>query len=177
MTENHEQQPGDGATDKQGKCPKGRRGRRKTKYVVGALVVALIAVLGFGAVAKYHYHANWHEGGFEAFVDHRVDKMLDRIDASDEQRAKVKPILMAASGDMRALYLEMRESRRSLVTALTGADVDRQSIESLRAARMASMDQASERVLRALADVAEILTPAQRAEIAEKLARHDHYDD
>jgi Spy/CpxP family protein refolding chaperone len=78
---------------------------------------------------------------------------------------------------MRDLYLEMRDTRSSLVTALTGADVDRQSIESLRAARMASLDQASERVLQALADVAEILTPAQRAEIAEKLARHDRYDD
>lgn len=177
MSENNEQRPGDDAADKQGKCPKGRRGRRRIKYVVGALVVALVAVLGFGAVAKYHYHAKWHEGGFEAFVDRRVDKMLDRIDASDEQRAKVKPILMAASGDMRDLYLEMRGSRESMVTALTGPDVDRQAIESLRAARMASMDRASERVLRALADVAEILTPAQRAEIAEKLDRHDHYDD
>ena len=132
MTESNEQQPGGDDTGKEyGNEP---RRRRKTKYIVGALVIAVIGIVGVGAGAKYWFHARWHDGGYERFVDHRIDKLLDRIDASDEQRAKVKPVLLDASDEMRDLYLEMREDRTALVAALTGDNIDREAIEALRAA-------------------------------------------
>lgn len=177
MTENHEQQPGGDVRDNEDRDPKGPRRSRRIKYIVGALAIAVIGVVGVGATAKYWFHARWHDGGYERFVDHRIDTLLDRIEASDEQRATVKPVLMGASDELRGLYVEMREDRRTLAAALTGEAIDREAIEALRAARVASMDRASRRTLQALADAAEALTPEQRALIAEKLARHGHRRD
>lgn len=177
MTENHEIRPGGDDTDNEDRGQKRRRRRRKIGYIVGASVAAMIGVLGVGAIMTHGFHAGWHDGGFERFVDSRIDRILDRIDATDDQRSKVKPVLINASGEIRDLYLEMREGRKSLVAALTGQKVDRQSIETLRAASLASMDQASRRMLQALADAAEVLTPEQRAKIAEKIARYDHHHD
>lgn len=165
----------DAPQDENGNSNPAKPKKRRFKFIIAGLVAAVIGVAGVGAVAMHKHHAMWHDSErFSEFVDHKLDKILDRLDATEQQKAKMKPILQEASKDVRKMAFEMRNSRDAYMVALLGNTVDRQTVETLRAEQVKAMDQASERVAKALTDAAEILTPEQRAKIAKKLERHRH---
>jgi protein CpxP len=56
-------------------------------------------------------------------------------------------------------------------TLLSAETIDRDRIEQHRAARHAQAEQMSKLMTRTLADLAEVLTPAQRSEAAKSLTR------
>ena len=73
-----------------------------------------------------------------------------------------------------------REGREALIEALTRETVDREALEALRQNKLATADRASQRLLTALADAADVLTPVQRQELAAELEshwRHHHRHD
>jgi Spy/CpxP family protein refolding chaperone len=63
----------------------------------------------------------------------------------------------------------MRDARRQARQLLTAPTVDRPALEALRAAQLAEADAASRRMVQAIADAAEVLTPEQRAKLAQRL--------
>jgi Spy/CpxP family protein refolding chaperone len=68
-----------------------------------------------------------------------------------------------------------RQARRSVMDLLAKPNVDRAAIEAIRAQEIQSADAMSKRFVQALADVAEVLTPEQRAQLAEKMKqRREH---
>ena len=73
-----------------------------------------------------------------------------------------------------------REAGRALreqgLQLFTQPTVDATAAEALRQQMLAQHDQASKRMLQAMLDVAKVLTPEQRAQLAERMkqrARHD----
>ena len=149
-----------------------RRRRGWLGYLAAGLVGAVVGVAGVGLGVKHFAHGAWHdEARFERMVDRGVDRMMDRLDATNDQRAEFKRIMLGASGELRDLALEMRGARGEFVSALTARSIDRDKIEAMRAARIAALDEGSQRTVSALADAAETLTPAQRAKLAERFER------
>jgi len=63
------------------------------------------------------------------------------------------------------------ENRKQIREALAAATIDRAKIESLRQAQLKLHDSASKRLTDAITDAAEVLTPAQRAELAKRMER------
>ena len=59
--------------------------------------------------------------------------------------------------------------------ALMAPSLDRAQIESLRAAQVKSLDDASKRLVTAIEDAAEVLSPEQRAALGEEI--HKHHSD
>ncbi len=110
-----------------------------------------------------------------AMLDERLDRMLKHvyveIDATEEQKTKLAPIVKDAVKDLLPLRQKVREARSKAIELPAGESVDRTAIERLRSEQIALADQASKRFTRALADVAEVLTPAQRKDLAERAAR------
>src|SRR5207247_1603810 len=65
--------------------------------------------------------------------------------------------------------------RRQAVELLSQQHVDRAALESLRADQLKLAENASQRLTQALADVADVLTPEQRQQLAERInRRHGH---
>ena len=60
-------------------------------------------------------------------------------------------------------------ARKQAVELLAAEHIDRGAIETLRAEQIQLAEQASKRFSQALADVAEVLPPAQRKQIAERM--------
>jgi Spy/CpxP family protein refolding chaperone len=93
------------------------------------------------------------------------------IDATDAQRARLDPIVKQAAKDLLPMRERMRDARKQGLAVLTAASVDRNALESLRADQLQAADAASQRLVQALADVADVLTPEQRKNLAERLQR------
>lgn len=64
---------------------------------------------------------------------------------------------------------EFRNTRGEVMELMTAPTIDRAAAETLRAERIAAIDEASKKLTAAALDVAEVLTLEQRATLAEKM--------
>lgn len=116
-------------------------------------------------------HGDMH-AQFHAHIAH----MLAAADATPEQKQKIHAILKTAMEQIGPLHGKFAATHKDLHAILLAPTIDRGALEQLRAARMADADQASKVLVQALADVAEVLTPEQRAKVAAAMQHHmDHH--
>ena len=104
-----------------------------------------------------------------------IEKRIARLvpDATPEQKARLQAIAKSAMADLAPLRAGQSAARAESRKLLTQPAIDRAAIERARAARMQVAEARSKRMSQAWADAAEVLTPAQRAKLAERLAaRH-----
>lgn len=104
-------------------------------------------------------------------IERRVNRILGIVDASTEQKQKVRAIFEKAANDLYANRDKRTENRRAIAEALAAATIDRAKIEQLRADRMKLADATSKRLTDAVVEAAEVLTPAQRADLAARFQR------
>jgi Spy/CpxP family protein refolding chaperone len=133
-------------------------------------------VLAFGAFRALGNGPFRH--GFCGTMDSaQVEKQIDRIagwiaedlGGTPEQQEKLAAIAKAAAKDLAPVHDELVAGRRQAVELLTAEKVDRAALEAHRARQMQLVTTASERLAAAVADAADVLTPAQRAKAAAKL--------
>ena len=108
-------------------------------------------------------------GGSPERIGRVVDHMLDGLNASDAQRSQIKQIAMAAAADLRAQRESGKGLREKGMQIFAAPTVDAAAAESLRQQMLAQHDQASKRVLQAMLDVSQVLTPEQRAKIGQRM--------
>jgi protein CpxP len=157
-----------------------RRGRRRAAFIV--LVALTSGLVGGLATRAFSYGPGgwWHGGpGFRygwmdpSMIDQRIERGIKHlaieIDATKEQQDRLIAITKSAVKDLLPLREKMQGARRQGIDLLTQPTLDRAAVEKLRADQMATADEASRRVAKALADVAEVLTPEQRRSIADRI--------
>jgi Spy/CpxP family protein refolding chaperone len=93
------------------------------------------------------------------------------IDATEEQKRRLEPIVKQAAEDLLPLRERLHAGRAEALELLTRERVDPAAIEALRAKHLQLADEASRRVTRAVSEAAEVLTPAQRKELAAHFER------
>ena len=160
---------------------KRRSGRKaRPRWVLMSIAGALALVIGGLTWSAVAYSGKfWDSDKIVRFVEWRVDDMLAEVEATDDQRDQVHAIVTAAIADMGEFREFKREGREALLEALTKETVDGPQLEALRQQKLDVADRASQRLLTALADAADVLTPEQRAELAEEWASrgwHDGHD-
>jgi protein CpxP len=149
--------------------------RTKKFLLVGLFATALpVAALagGFGG----HFGPPRAETAEEArdHADRMAERALDRVDATDAQRAQVDAVLDTAVPKMFAIHEDgaaLREQGRDLFTAPT---IDRAAVESLRAEAMTLADEGSRLMADTAVQIATILTPEQRQDLGAAMDKwHD----
>ena len=160
--------------------------RRRRRLLVGAAFTAIVVAslgAGFGVRALAHGvgHGGWHRAGFlggpvdPARMEEHLDRMLRHlyveVDATEAQQLLLAPIVKDAVRDLAPLRTQLRDTRRQAVELLARDRIDRAALEALRASKLQLVEQASARLTRALADVADVLTPEQRRQLAERFGR------
>ncbi len=150
----------------------------RRRWIIGGAVVGALSVLA-GATALVGAHGGpWRHGGHmsaEAMshrIEHGVKYMLSDVDATAEQKARVTSILQAAAKDVHALSGQHIAAHEELHEILSASSIDRARLETLRENQLKLLDDASKRVVQAVADSAEVLTPQQRAELSATLDKH-----
>jgi len=148
-----------------------RRGR-----VLFALIVGLAAGIAGGYIGKSFARGSDSVASMAsdpAKRDEHVRRMVRHFavetDASPAQQEKLTAIVKGAVADLAPLREQMRAARSQAVALLRADHVDREGVERLRAEQMRLADGMSRRASIALADAAEVLTPAQRQKVAGRL--------
>jgi protein CpxP len=156
-------------------------GNPRRRFLWRAAIATVIAGLATGIGTRAFAHGGgfcgWQRGATldPATLDARLDRALKHlyveIDATDAQKQQLAPIVKGAAGDLLPLRAKMRDARRQAVELLSQQNIDRAALETLRADQLKLAETASKRFTQALADVAEVLTPDQRKQLAEHINR------
>ena len=140
----------------------GRRG-----WIVGGLAATAL-IVGAGVAASQPWGG--HGSGFGGMRGERgVTRMLERLDATPEQKEKITAIMKGVREELQPMRGSMRTLREDAARLLKADTIDRAAIEKLRAQRIEQADAASKRMTKAFADAAEVLTPKQRAEFVGRM--------
>jgi Spy/CpxP family protein refolding chaperone len=132
---------------------------------------------GGGRLGGGFGRGGWHMGpggqtdpeAMKRRVNASVRWMLADINATEAQQQRIAGIVEATMKEMAPLREKHREARQAVMALLAKPSVDRAAIESIRAQEIQSADAMSKRFVQSLTDVAEVLTPEQRAQLAEKM--------
>jgi len=125
---------------------------------------------GFGG----HRHGGWEQADPEAMgkkIEAMVAFRLAEVDATPEQKSRITAIMKGAANDLASIRGQARDLRRKSMDLLAAPTIDRAQIENLRLQQLQIHETVSRRMTQAFTDAAEVLTPEQRAKLAEKRPR------
>jgi Spy/CpxP family protein refolding chaperone len=143
------------------------------------MILGLAGVLAAGAsyaLAKSHgqgfgVHGLCKPGMAKDMAEYRIHRALKQVNASEEQEQKILAILSTQFDRQMSLSGLHYEIHTKAKAALAGDTVDRQALEAIRAQAIQRADERSKEIVQAVADAAEVLTPAQRQKLAELAAK------
>lgn len=162
-------------------APRTRRGRT---LMFATLIVA--AGLTGAAVTKavsnpFGFGPGWHGGGMRghwgapldpAQIEDRADRMVRHLavelDANNEQQDKLRGIMRGMLKDVIPAREKAQAARKQARELLTQTTIDRGAMEKLRTEQIALADSVSKRVVQALGDAAEVLSPEQRRKLNDR---------
>lgn len=154
--------------------------------LIGAAVIGLVggglatSAMGHGGFGPRHWgggpggwgHHRMHGPMDPAKATEHATRMAEHlaraVDATPEQKQKLTAIASALATDMQPLHQKMQAAHKRAAEILRAPTVDRAAVEAFRAEQIATADEASKRVTQAIADAADVLTPEQRAKIAQR---------
>lgn len=136
---------------------------------------ALAAVATLGFLGKAMAQGMPGRADPAAMAERRVDHLIKLVNGSPEQKTKLLGLAQAAMTEMKPLREQMRAVRQKGMALLSAASIDRSAIDKLRSEQIQLADSISRRMTTHMADAAEVLTPAQRTIVAEKMkSRGEH---
>jgi Spy/CpxP family protein refolding chaperone len=142
----------------------------------GAMATAGASFAGSGDGMFGHHRHGQHMAMDPAALDKHIDNMVNQVlaDGTPEQKAKLAGIVKSAFADLRPAHDQFHLAHARAHALLTSPVIDRAALEQLRVEQMQQMDFVSKRVLEAVEDAAELLTPTQRVKFADHLRARMH---
>lgn len=142
------------------------RSFRSLPLTLGALT--LVAALGAQAQPGPGHEAGWGHGpGSSAMFGGHIQRLLDRVGATPEQRAQIQQILQRSRAEGRTQHEAGRQLREQAVALFAQPTIDPAAVEALRQKQLAQVDATSRRMMQTMLDVGNVLTPDQRKQMAD----------
>jgi Spy/CpxP family protein refolding chaperone len=140
-----------------------------------AITKAVSSPFGFGpGWHGWHggMHGQWRSPLDPAQIEDRADRMVRHLavdlDANNDQQEKLRGIMRAMLKDVLPAREKAQAARGQARELLTQTTIDRSAMEKLRAEQIALADSVSKRIVQALGDAAEVLTPDQRRKLNDR---------
>jgi Spy/CpxP family protein refolding chaperone len=154
--------------------------RRSRRWILAGLIVAGATIGGARLAVAAQDMAGHHMGAHAAMdpaeMERHIAALVDQVlpEGSAEQKARLAGIIRSAHADIGPMHRQLREAHERAHALLMQPRVDRAALESLRAEQMRQLDATSRRLVQAVADAADMLTPEQRGRLFEHLRGHMH---
>lgn len=158
-----------------------RASRWRRPFLIGALAAGLGGAFFASGCGRHGHSHGWGGGpGHHAMdpqaaaerAEFAADWALNKVNATDAQRQQVKGLVKSAIVDLMPLRDQHLATRKAFLELLAQPAVDRQKLEDLRRDELQRAEAGSQRLAKAIADVADVLTPQQRAELIKLAERH-----
>jgi Spy/CpxP family protein refolding chaperone len=140
------------------------------------LAIPLAAGFVSMSVARAQHPAGPFQGGKGgAFMQERIDHLLTVAGASDAQKAQIKSIWDGLRPQLKAAHQQHEGIRKQIGQAIASPTIDSVQIEKLRQQSVAAMDQISAIITKGMVSSAQVLTPAQRQLVLQKIEEHHRH--
>ncbi len=103
------------------------------------------------------------------FNEQMVERMGEKVNATDEQKQKLKDIASKYVQGQNERQTAMQSMRQKSMQLLSSDPVDTAAVEQVRASQIAYMDEQSKRMTQAMTEAAQVLTPEQRKQLAQMM--------
>lgn len=148
---------------------------KSTRGLLAGLALATLAAVPVQAMP-----GGWggHGGGMHSaaggMFGGMLNRWLDRVNATPQQRTQIEQILKTNVEAMRAQRDSRGELRDEAIKLFAQPTVDANALEALRDKQMAQHIEASKRMTAAMLEISRVLTPEQRKQMADyMLQRRD----
>jgi len=170
-----------GSNDDKKCCRNHCRGRRCGG--IGRLFIGILVVVGvvsiassfFGGKHCYAGSHHWKESNMSERMEHMSERLMDKVDATDEQETQIKAILKKFEPSFKDMRSEHQTYRDAFLTALQQDTVNQAELEQIRANMLTQVNEKSLVLTEMITEVAHILTPEQRKALAEDLGKHSRH--
>jgi Spy/CpxP family protein refolding chaperone len=148
-------------------------------HLIVPVSFAVLAVVGGVALAAARHVRGGAWGGdpaaIEKRIEHRLDHVLDELDANDAQRTRAREIVARHAPDLRSLRDHRDSLHAELETLWGGESLDGTALRGVVDRRLEEAREAGYKVADAVAEFHAVFSPAQREKLAELAERrHGH---
>jgi len=111
-------------------------------------------------------------GEMAGFMARRLDRILDKVNATQSQRGQIHAVWDGLRPQLRELRAQHGAIRRQIVAAVTAPTINTAEVEKLRQQSMAIADKTSALFTQGIVQTAQLLTPDQRKLAQEEMSKH-----
>ncbi len=148
--------------------------RRTLWIALPALAIGALALPRALARGRHLHHARPSSPAELAErLEGGLDHVLDELDASDAQREKANAIAARRAPELFGLMNEGHNVRQKLKQILLADKLDQAALDQARGDLDALLGRLSDVGLDSVSELSAVLTPAQRKQLAERLARFE----
>jgi Spy/CpxP family protein refolding chaperone len=148
-----------------------RRPRRALLILAGA-IIAGSAVSAAAVRAEMVDDAGAGGPGGPGMHGRRIEKILDRVNATPAQRTQIRAAWDGLRPQIKALRQQHHAVRKQMLAALTAPTINAADVEKLRQQASGLHDKMSALITQGMVATAQVLTPEQRRQAGEELAKH-----
>ena len=145
------------------------------RKLFGGAAVAIAVLVGFVALTGFRGGCGHGPGNdpaqMAAFVNARVDDLLDDVDATPDQRTKIHTITNRMLESAKEAHAGHDEVRATVLGQWKADSMDRKALHDLVDARADVLRKLAHQAVDATADAHDVLTPPQREKLAKKAER------
>ncbi len=145
--------------------------RRKLFGGATVALAAVLAVVALGAAGCGHHGHPRDPAQVAAFVNKRVDDLLDDVDATPDQRTKIHGIADRMLAEAQQAHADHDQVHATLLAEWKADVPDKAKLHALVDARADALRKLAHDAVDAGVEAHDVLTPAQREKLAKKAER------
>ena len=146
--------------------------QKHTRWKIVAITLTCVIGLIFIAGGLSAHYGPPGKHGAAVFSERFVDRMRDKVDATDEQITQTKAVIDHYKPSLQNMRGDSKgDVRKEIAVLLQAPTIDRAALASLREQHLSNMEKHSTIFINMTADIADILTQEQRKTLVDKMEK------
>ena len=143
-----------------------RRGLAHRLFFFALIVAGVVAVTVSGCGRHHRWdHKDFTPAEMQEHMEKRAERVMKMVDATPEQREKIKAVLDGFSAEM-VKFRDERKALKDRFKAAVEADaLDEAELSAIRTATKELVVKATDRAMEVVFEISKVLTPEQRKKL------------